>query len=1632
MTMKTIQSTHTKFLFGILSAFIIGIGTFFSTNTSLFTADLFQTTDTAENLDSDTIFYISKNYSSKKGQNGEIVIKTHNSIDSLLGFSFDIEYPSSALQFNGISTASGVLDGKNFFVQENTNIEGKITVVGATGGESIAINPEENFLFLSFSINENITEEVQDIALEFSNMKIIGSDMQEKIAKTENGNIHIFHDFSELLITDFSVSENGEIALSFNNLLKEDITLDDFSFSPEVKNEFSTVHIDKENMLFQRLDLRGGEQYTLSFATQNLGKNGENIETEMNPLTFFVAKDKSPIFQIINTEITDIEQNTILLTFSEEIQEESVQLRDFTSQNLQVESFSIGADKKTISVTFNDSYRIQDLHTPEPFYVYYIESASGKSLTGYLTDIFVYPTEISEKGPEIQSASRINNNTIVLEFFNELNEESINLDDFQISQFTNIETCTLCEENACENIINIIDSTTTFEVSADKKTITLLNLDLLPTEEYVVMIKKQTLQDKEQIMTNYHQLKFALNTTAKEYDREFGIAENGVIALDNETLSIEFTKNPNPESMKSIYFSISNALENLAIYSVTQDTNNPKKYILKTSVHTPFQRYVMSLDPKYFETPELLFLGGVNTVIYTAAEAPKTFSIQEISPYRVIAGTTEELVITGENIPADLKAYAGTYTLEKIDTTDTSVRFTIPSSILKQVYDIEFKWNDGGIAKNLTKTSAFIVEDIQSDEIIVLSEKSYASPQKIKNDGNQTTNLYVYIDDSRGLADLEKVTADLRVIDGPAVIELGKGEIENGMQIYVLENVTVPETVATSLTPYKIPIVAQNKSGIHAEGYVSIIVSRDTTGSIPPVISEFTISPDTVNPADSNHPILIVAKITDEDGGDDITTVAVDLSSVQLNTIFLKPLNTGQESSQTRFFENENPIVIPESVADGSYQITLTAIDAQGEETERQHTLTVTRTNNQGPSMTTEDTYFTPSNHLVKDGKSTFQIHTKVSDPQGADNITNVSLNLSSLGLPPLSLEGGAIEGRSQWYSSTPLILPMGASVGKKEIRITATDKEGNEFSKTVWLEIDHSADNGRPPQILSEKNYITPLEAIADGETKFSAYVFVQDIDDDISHVILKLGNTALFNGAELPKGTSSKDINGEEQCISTRTLLCMMPIMKEDKGQWYYISDLIIPKTTKAREENYTLEITAIDTNKNMSTGTLQLPIRTAETVLQDGTNTIAVIQAVAHNSIEVLFTKAIDPSKLKETFFQITNAQNKNEALKIYSVIASPDGKLVTITTAEQEEKKEYALNIDAQKIGLVYSSFTDRIFNFSGYAKPTNSIPLKMVNTITTSPEKITLTFNQPLSASSILNTDNIFILKTGTKIELKVLDLKLKDKTSIEITTESQNAGASYKLYYKNIYSIYGESIEKRKLAQFNAFSAPIGENLGNLYGVADFNNDKVVDFSDFTLFAAVYGKTYKEVDSGDFDGDGKVDFKDFTLFSAQYGEVISEISESSNNTIHNSANPNTYTGTDASTNSNTGISGTDNHTQSNNTLQYSATPTPLFSATPNPLSTPTPQPTAITTNASPTPTMNTGIATPLPTYSVSNTPTPYPTANIQTRTPTPTPTPTPTTTATTTATATATATPTATSTPTSSTEVDPLAALLGG
>jgi hypothetical protein len=1529
-------------------------------NHILLKADLFSEKPINKEIKEDIFFYI-KEYNSTIGETGEIEIISNKDINTVLGFSFDLNYPHSNINLEGLSTKNTILDGKNFYIQKNNVNDGKISIVGATGGDGTNIKKGDTLLSLTFFISQNTPNNTLSFPLDFSNMKIIKEDMKEIDIPVLSGKIDLNKNEETMDITNIDSTEKGNVKITFSNLVKN-LGIKNIQIEPSAIVEESFIEIDKEFLLINKLNLISGEEYKIIFKDINVGKNNEKLNDEYHKISFIVPYDGNDIFKIIKNEI--ISDHDIKLFFSDTIKEESVNLSDFISKNFEFESFKVESDKKSITLKIKEGNDFTSLIDPELLNIRYIESTNGQGLVESITDIFKY----ENKGSEMKEVIKKSNDEVIIYFKDKLDENSIKKEFFEILEFKTVEDHPLYP--------NKINDNTKIKLSEDFEYVTLSNLELDKNKKYLLMIKRNTIKDKELEDISFYQMKPIINDINNNFDKDFFI--ESVTPINENKIELLLSKEPKKESIKNIYVKIIKNSENIRIKSVNQDKTNLKKIYIETENSYPNEKFFLLLSPELWETNESKYLGGKNTQIFTFGEETLEFKIDKIEPYRIKKDENQFINLTVENIPESFDAYINNYKIKKIEISNDkkSIKLFLPEDIIIGNYNLEINWINNNLEKNIKKSNAFIIEEDLKTELKVISEKSYASPNSIPNNGNTTTNLYVFVDDERGLEDLEKVTVDLREIDQEASVPMLKGEIENGMQVWFLKNITVPETVATKEEAYKLPVVAQNKSGMHAEGFVYLFVSRDETSSIPPKIINFSITPNVTTPEDSTHPLLFNAEIKDEDGGEDITTVAVNLSSIQKNTIFLTARNTGQESSKTRFFENTDTIVVPESVENGVYPIILTVIDAQGEESKKTIELTVKRDSSLGPVISEKDSYLTPSKNLLKNDQFTFKIHTKITDPSGAENIENVSVNLSELGLEPEVLKESSTEGRSKWFISKELKIPETTSVGKKSITITAYDKEGNENKHNITVEVLHNNNKGSKPIIHSADNYITPNKVTNNGKDRFSAYVFVEDKDDDISHVILKLGNTALFIGDELPKGTSNKDENGNEQCISTRTILCMKPIIKEANGQWYYLSDLVIINSIKAREKPYSLDIIAVDKDGTKGEGTIDIIVTNTEELLETQENKVLLVQSSSENEVKILFENTVEIEKVQKSIFKISSAEDSKSLLNIKDILISPDGKIVTIKTDDQIKQKNYSLKIDSEKLGLKFENNEDTVFFFSGYDNSLKSTKFKLVYYKAVSPTEIHLKFTDPITVNTIMNSSNISIFKQGKKDLLGVLGLYLYDKNTISIKTSKQNSADHYDLFYKNIESIYGSKIENRKYISVQAYQPPLGDSLAHLYGTADFNGDGVVDFKDFTLFAAVYGKKYEVVSSGDLNGDNKIDFKDFTMFSSYYGDIIKPEESTNNSNIQENNTSNNNLHGAYNNNINNQNSNIPTSTPFPTSLKYSSTPKPTFKTSPSPRSTSTPFPTSLKyspTNTTGTSTNNNSNTTGTSTNNNSNT-----------------------------------------------------------
>ncbi len=1136
--------------------------------------------------------------------------------------------------------------------------------------------------------------------------------------------------------------------------------------------------------------------------------------------------------------------------------------------------------------------------------------------------------------------------------------------------------------------------TSSSHLKQNANVLTFSGLALLPGKGYVISFNT-TVQSSQGVALHPAQQKIYFVvpndgvTPDVNYDANLGITSVSATNLTN--LDLVMSSVPTGDVFMPSSLQIKNNNETITINKITQNSADKRIFHISTSAMQADTPYMFLMNPSTWKTSTGKMAGGTLSKLFWTEDLSPLPNITNVSPYRPVQGVNTTITISGNNLPTDAKVLVNGVLLlgTQISEDKKTITAVLPSNLQNGSYTLEIQYTKNSESKSLFMENALVVEARKEKEVQVISSKSYSSPLKVPNDGTTTTKLFVYVDDPRGLADLEKVTADLRVIHGNAAESLKPGPIENGQQVWFLENIKVPNTVQTKTAPYAIPVVAQNRAGITGEGTVLLWVSRDTTSSVPPRIVNFTVTPSTIVAGNKNHSVLLAAEISDEDSGEEVTTVAVDMSSVGVNTIFLTARNLGQSTGKTKFFENATPIVVSSEIPNGTYPIRLKVIDAQGDEASLEKTITITRQSNLGPSMDNTNTYVTPSRSLIKDGKFSFAIHTKVTDPSGADNIASVSLNLAPLGLPPVIMNAGAKEGLSQWYSSSALYLPDAVAIGKKKLLVSATDKEGNSYEQDVWVEVMYQQDTGKPPVIDNAQNYITPTKAINDGKTPFSGYVFVKDPDDNVSHVVLKLENTAIYNGSTLPKGISNVDSSGDETCVSTRTLLCMQPILKEAGGQWYYLSDIIVPSTTAARDTPYALEVNAFDKTGKMAQGKLNVVVSSPNNITLDGQNEILYLQATSANALQMVVKNPIDPKTFKSSWLNISAASNGSDLLSVGTVDISPDGKLLTIQTNPQIPGKAYAMKVDAESMGVRFTDLSSQVYPFLGFQVPEKSTSFRLTGVKAVSSTQINLSFSIPLNATSILNPSSVEIFLEGKKEKLEVKGLQIADPKTLAIITAPQTAGQRYDLYYKGISSLYGDSITKKQSTKLEAFKQGIGTTVGGLQATADFNSDGIVDFKDFTLFAAVYGKTYDQAASGDLNGDSSVDFKDFTMFSSLYGEVLDTPSSNKPSASASPTNSSLLVPSQSSSATNTSPSATPTPTPTPSIFPSSFIVSPTASASANTPS-PTPLPTfhysATTATASPTPAVTSTSTSNTTTTSSTTTTTPSATA-----TPSPTP-----------------------------------------
>jgi len=420
----------------------------------------------------------------------------------------------------------------------------------------------------------------------------------------------------------------------------------------------------------------------------------------------------------------------------------------------------------------------------------------------------------------------------------------------------------------------------------------------------------------------------------------------------------------------------------------------------------------------------------------------------------------------------------------------------------------------------------------------------------------------VRVKDPRGVSDIEKVSLDLRALDGAAAAKMNLDTIVDNSAWYALE-ITVPPTVSTSADPIEIPVTLENKTGRKAHGTVSVMVSRDTLQSLPPEIRKAVASPAQVAPGDET-PVTFQAEISDPDGAEDIARVVVDASAIGLGIKVLPPLAEIRQDEEC----NRSDYVVGEwSACVNGTQTRTVELKSGVECTEVADKKPIHEQSCSERSCTASDWEAKEWSACVN-GKQTREYQKKpdafcVGDntkpaPETRDCSTTTGF-LKNFFFPTAT--AASIYGNTIWFQSSELTVPKWVAEGAYDLPMTVIDREGTETTGLIHLEV--RRDGSFAPKINKDEIYVAPRATIPNDEkTEFQIFVRVTDPNgiDDISAVTANLAPLGLK-----PTAMKKGQIDGD--------------------GAWFSTEKLKIPRETiKGFRE---IEISATDKNGNRATG-------------------------------------------------------------------------------------------------------------------------------------------------------------------------------------------------------------------------------------------------------------------------------------------------------------------------------------------------------------------------------------------------------------------------------------------------------------
>lgn len=955
--------------------------------------------------------------------------------------------------------------------------------------------------------------------------------------------------------------------------------------------------------------------------------------------------------------------------------------------------------------------------------------------------------------------------------------------------------------------------------------------------------------------------------------------------------------------------------EELTVTAIT-DEGDHRSFLLTTARQVPDAPYFFV--PFSFDTASGVkdtqgrFL-NLNRVIGFFGFSVPAVTVSAVVPRVVTNDLAQTVRLTGQNLQHVSQVFVGNepVTITEQPASGLSLAFTLPAAFPLNSYDIRLVDRVG----NAQTQRAGLLVSAAETPMRVVSESSKATPFRVPPDGKTQVTLNVLVEDPKGLFDVDSVLIDLTPVGGAPAQSMTKaaGAQPRNQQWYSLVT-TVPVTVPTANEPLQLPVEVRRNADV-IRGFASIHVTTVTVTSVPPVIDQAFFAPASA-PPDGTTPVKLSAQITDADGANTITSVVANLGALGVGFVRLTPVSAAGATTPaatgpgaaTAFFESQ-PFMVPRTTPTGAYTVVLTVQDATGESATFSAPFSVSSTLN-GPVMDSQKSYISPRRSVPHDGQTPFALNVFVSDVNGLSDIVSVVADMKELGLSPVTLKRSAdapTTARDGYFIAEGITVPTTANAFVHTITVTATDAAGSSAQVTLQVDVTNEDTLGEPPRILADRAYTTPRVVVNDGKTPFTLQVFVGDDDGDLESVMVNLANIGQVGAetsSDFSKTKSAAPAAGAsaatgDLCPTTsKTLVCMQPSVKEGKdGQWFILPDITVRESLSASSAPYTIEVIASDVTGKTTRQEIPLHVNNGDAMTNDAAPP-AVVAAVATtaSTVEIVFSEELDTSSISVTGkeFAITGRNDIADILPVISATINANGTVVTLTTEAQTAGKGYVVTVSGalrDAVGVPLVSGTGNRAAFSGFVFDDKPPAVEYISA--TDPNTIEIEFRDALRPSSLrlqpvtgepqrlkpvkggAHDFNVEIYESGESSgPLDVLGLQFVETSNIlKVTTATQKPGQRYRVNIKQVENASGIAGRVSVNKLIKGFKASVAQR-AQLAGSADLNADGKVDFTDFTMFSAVYGTSFANPDSTPASAAGASGVGDAVSASGPVGQPI--------------------------------------------------------------------------------------------------------------------------------------------------------------